>query len=159
MITKMQKWDGSNYIGKRYDEYYILCGHSRDSKILEESNYQSIKLYCDKEKINYIEICSNHWAVGWIELIGIHEKDSISIEKANEILEKLEGYPIFDEEDFSQRENEEALKIEEMIKEDLRKKFSQNDMTYEEKKTFAKRIWQIDLNRSIRDQSIDMVEV
>ena len=159
LITKMPKWDDSYYIGKRYDEYYILVSHSRDSKILEESNYQSIKSFCEKNSINFIEIRSNHWAVGWIESIGVREDDYDSIEKCEEILEKLEEYPIFDEEDFSQRESEEASRIEEMIKEDLKKSFSQNSLTYNEKVEYAKRMWQIDLNRSIKDQLMDMVEI
>jgi len=152
LITRMPKWDGSNYIGKSYDDYYILCGHSRDSKIWEESNYQSIKRYLEKKNVHFIEICSNHWAVGWIESIGIQEEDYEAIEEANEILERLEDYPIFDEEDFSQREMEEEFKIYSMIKEDLIRKFLQNSMTYEEKKEYCKKVWFFDPQKEkIRD--------
>jgi len=31
--------------------------------------------------------------------------------------------------------------------------------TYEEKKDYARKMWQIDLNRSIKEQSMDMVGI
>ncbi len=152
LMTRMPKWDGSNYIGKRYDDYYILVGHSRDSEIRDESNYQSIKRCLENKNIHFIEICSNHWAVGWVEYIGIQEEDYEAIEEANEILERLEDYPIFDEEDYSQREYEETIKFEEMIKEDLKSHFSQNNLSYEEKREYCKRVWFFDPKKEkIRD--------
>ena len=114
LITKMPKWDGSYYIGPRYDDYYIISGHSRHSKILEESNYQTIKEYLSKNSINFIEVSFNHWAVGWIETLMIQEDDIKGIEFINDnILDRLEDYPVFDEEDFYQREYEEATEIKE----------------------------------------------
>lgn len=146
--NKMGRWDGSFYMGKRYDDYYILYSHNRDSNLIEESNYETIKESLKNDKINFIEIVSSHFLVGWIEQIGIHEDDLIGIEKANDILVSLEGYPIFDEEDFSKRQYEKALEIEQEIKKDLRNRFQGNKLNYEEKKEYAKRIWfNLELNK------------
>lgn len=39
-----------------------------------------------------------------MEWIAIHESDKAAIDEANRILEKLDGYPVLDEFDFSERE-------------------------------------------------------
>ena len=160
LITKMPKWDGSYYIGPRYDDYYIIAGHSRDSRILEESNYTSIKEFLEKNKINFIEVSFNHWAVGWIETLMIQEDDIKGIEFINDnILDKLEDYPIFDEDDFYTREFEEAEKIKEDMIKDLRYKFQDSNMTYEEKKAYAKEYWHLELGRDkIMEKALEMVE-
>jgi len=160
LITKMPKWDGSYYIGPRYDDYYIIVGHSRDSKILEESNYQTIKEYLSKNLINFIEVSFNHWAVGWIECLMIQEDNIKDIEFINdEILDKLEDYPVFDEEDFYIREYEEATEIKEDMIKDMRNKFQNSNMTYEEKKAYAKRHWYLELGRDkIMEKALEMVE-
>jgi len=160
LITKMPKWDGSYYIGPRYDDYYIIVGHSRDSKILEESNYQTIKEYLSKNLINFIEVSFNHWAVGWIETLMIQEDDIQGIEFINDnILDRLEDYPIFDEEDFYKREYEEATEIKEDMIKDMRNKFQNSNMTYEEKKAYAKRYWYLELGRDkIMEKALEMVE-
>ena len=161
LITKMPKWDGSYYIGPRYDDYYIIAGHSRDSRILEESNYTSIKEFLEKNKINFIEVSFNHWAVGWIEELMIQEDDIKDIEFINdEILDKLEDYPVFDEEDFYKREYEEATEIKEDMIKDMRNKFQNSNMTYEEKKAYALRCWHLKLGQDkIMERALEMVEI
>lgn len=100
----LDKWRyENNYIGKDYSDYYILYSHHRDSDILNESNYQGLKgMFIDLNGV--IEICSNHWAVGWVETILIHKSAEETIKKGIEILERLSDYPVLDEEDFSNRE-------------------------------------------------------
>lgn len=100
----LDKWRyENNYIGKDYSDYYILYSHHRDSDILNESNYQTIKKqFIDLNGV--IEICSNHWAVGWVETILIHKSAEETIEKGIEILERLSDYPVLDERDLSNRE-------------------------------------------------------
>lgn len=161
LITKLPKWEGSYYIGPRYDDYYIIAGHSRDSMILEESNYQTIKEFLEKNKINFIEVSFNHWAVGWIECLMIQEDNIKDIEFINdEILDKLEDYPIFDEDDFYTREFEEAEKIKEDMIKDLRHTFISKSMSYEEKKAYAKRCWYLELGRDkIMEKALEMVEI
>ena len=99
----MERWQGAYYIGERYDDYFVLYTHHRDSDILQESNYQTIK----KEFINLpgvIERSANHWAVGWVETLLIHDSAEETIQKGIEIHNSLSNYPVLDDEDLSNRE-------------------------------------------------------
>jgi hypothetical protein len=53
-------------------------------------------------------ICENHWAVGWVEWIAIHESDSKALEIADEIICALADYPILDDSHWSDLEYQEA---------------------------------------------------
>jgi len=51
-----------------------------------------------------------HWACGWWEALAV--KDNTPQAKiAEEIEEKIESYPVLDEEDFSRREDEAAQDV------------------------------------------------
>lgn len=102
----MEKWEyASNYIGENYSDYYILYSHHRDSNILNNSNYDTLqKIFINLPGV--IEVSANHWAVGWVESILIHEDAKETIEKGNEYLDKLSDYPVLDEDDLSNREYE-----------------------------------------------------
>jgi hypothetical protein len=50
----------------------------------------------------------SHWAVGWVEWIAIHESDDAALRTADEIADKLEAYPVVDEDDWSMLEYDEA---------------------------------------------------
>jgi hypothetical protein len=102
----MEKWSGENYIGKRYNEYYILYTHNRDSGPLDESNFDSIKKILDEKKAVYEIVSFNHWLCGWVEEILIHESEKDSLIIGNDILKQLDDYPVIDEEDWSNREND-----------------------------------------------------
>jgi len=90
----------------------------------------------------------------------IKEDNIKDIEFINdEILDKLEDYPVFDEEDFYKREYEEATEIKEDMIKDMRNKFQNSNMTYEEKKAYAKRNWHLELGRDkIMEKALEMVE-
>ena len=64
-------------------------------------------------------IRASHWAVGWIEMILIHESDKVSVEKGNEIEESLKSYPIFNDDDFYERESEKRDEYIEEIRKDI----------------------------------------
>ena len=103
----MKKWSRTeNYIGKSYNDYYVLLSHHRDSGLIEESNFQSALKALNGESDTVKVVRAKHWAVGWIEMILIHESDKESIDKGNEIEKALENYPILDEDDFYERESE-----------------------------------------------------
>jgi len=111
----MQKWCRSeNYIGETYNDYYVLLSRHRDSGLVEESNFWSALKALNGESDTVKIIRSKHWAVGWIEVILIHESDTKSVEKGNKIEESLKSYPIFNDDDFYERESE---KIDEYIEE------------------------------------------
>lgn len=49
-----------------------------------------------------------HWAVGWVEWIAIHESDEKALRIADHNRERLDDYPVLDENDWSEREQETA---------------------------------------------------
>jgi hypothetical protein len=52
---------------------------------------------------------ANHWAVGWVETVYIHESNTAALNIAEEIMRGLgENYPLYDEEDHSELCFEEA---------------------------------------------------
>ena len=119
----MQKWSRSeNYIGETYYDYYVLLYRTRDSGLVEESNFWSALKALNGESDTVKVVRAKHWLCGWIEMILIHESDIVSVDKGNEIEKALENYPILDEDDFFARESE---KREEII-EELRKVVDKN---------------------------------
>ena len=116
----MQKWNRSkNYIGETYYDYYVLLYRTRDSGLVEESNFQSALKVLNGESKTVKVIRSSHWLCGWIEMILIHESDKESIDKGNEIKKALENYPILDEDDFYERESERREELIEEIRKDI----------------------------------------
>ena len=116
----MEKWSKSeNYIGESYFDYYVLLSHHRDSGLVDESNFYSALKALNGESDTVIVACASHWAVGWIEMILIHESDKEAIDKGNEIEKALENYPILDEDDFYERESERREEILEEIRKDI----------------------------------------
>ena len=99
----MKKWSRSeNYIGESYFDYYVLLFRTRDSGLVEESNFQSALKALNGESDTVKVIRAKHWLCGWIEIILIHESDKELIDKGNEIEKALESYPILDEDAFSE---------------------------------------------------------
>jgi len=125
----LDSWD--NYIGDRsFKDWYLCAGHSRDSSILEESNYQRIleDLIADFGE-DSIEIHSvNHWACGWIEEILIDPTNRALIERVEEIREDLESYCIYDEIDYYEKESE--------AKEECWENYGESDFKSELEKVF-----------------------
>jgi hypothetical protein len=106
----MVKWQrASNYCGEEYPEYYILLGQNRDSDALERANFDEALKQLGGESETVLVIRSNHWAVGWIEMILIHESDKEHVEQGNKIQAELENYPVLDETRFSEYENKEVM--------------------------------------------------
>ena len=116
----MEKWSRSeNYIGKTYCDYYVLLSRTRDSGLVEESNFWSALKALNGESKTVKVVRASHWLCGWIEMILIHESDKVSVDKGNEIEESLENYPILDEDDFYERESERREEILEEIRKDI----------------------------------------
>jgi hypothetical protein len=94
-------------------------GQSRDSDALEASNfttaYAQLEPFAelgDADDNATVQIVrEGHWAVGWVEWIAIHDSNVVAIEKAKELCERANGYPILDEDDFSRREDEQCEQV------------------------------------------------
>lgn len=100
-----------NYMGAEWPEYYVFLGRNRDSDVLTVSNFYSGLQAIGGETDTVVAVTENHWAVGWVEWIAIHESDTVALQKADAIMGRLEDYPVVDEEDFSEQEIEEANEI------------------------------------------------
>ncbi len=111
----------SYYIGETWEGWYAIAGQSRDSSALERSNYRKIfedlKTFqapidlgeCgpDNDGDSVVDTRCSHWACGWVETIYVHSSNTVACQRADEILEKLGNYPVFDEDDFDSLETEE----------------------------------------------------
>lgn len=105
----LRRWTlPDSYAGAEWPEYYVAYGHHRDSDVLAESNFHSMLRMLGGESDTVRVIRESHWAVGWVEWIGIHQSDEKSLRAADQALAALEDYPILDESDFSEREDHEC---------------------------------------------------
>jgi len=111
-------------MGAEWPKYYRFLGRNRDSGTLTESNYWSgLKAIGGERTVNtkedgtgedletVLRIQENHWAVGWVEWIAIHESNSEALRLADEVMERLEDYLVVDEFDLGDREEGEAERI------------------------------------------------
>ncbi len=107
-----------SYSGNHWEGFYVFLGKHRDSDLLSESNfdvgYSKIKelnteLENGDKSIRIIR--EGHWAVGWVEWIGIHESNIPALKVADSIQDKLNDYPVIDESNWSEREDKEANRI------------------------------------------------
>ena len=117
---KLELWKHpENYYGERWDGYYVFLSQTRDSEALTRSNFE-----CALDQIggvnDYAVIVTyeRHWACGWLETILIHKTNTSALEIAQKILDKLEDYPVLNEEHYSELEYNEQ-DYEEWRKEDL----------------------------------------
>jgi len=101
--------------GSRLREYFVApVTHHRDSDLLTESNWDAqlatLKpLHADvpsdpDEDGSPVVIRDRNPLVGWAEWLAIHQDNSEALEAADKLAERLESYPILDEEDNSRRE-------------------------------------------------------
>lgn len=121
--TKLATWkpgidgtafdDASNYMGAHFDNLYVAPAMThRDADILQRSNWiaqlKILEPLCglvwDDEGVNG----SNNWAVGWTECFLIHPNNEVALRAAEELADALEGYPVLDDNAFSELEHEEA---------------------------------------------------
>jgi hypothetical protein len=105
----LKRWSMPRYyFGAQWPEYYSAgVGRSRDSDCLEQSNFAVMLTALGGETETVIVFRENHWAVGWVEWIAIHELDAKALAIADAQCERLANYPVLDEDDWSRREYEE----------------------------------------------------
>lgn len=101
-----------DYFGATWPDYYSSgVGQSRDSDDLEQSNFAVMLHELGGESETVIVVRESHWAVRWVEWIAIHATDEKALAEANRQMERLENYPVLDENDWSEREQESASQI------------------------------------------------
>lgn len=83
-------------------------GHHRDSDTVEESNWQVMldaMSDADPSGENYEVHRFGHWAVGWVEEIAARPGSKCAA-LAAELRERLDNYPLLDEEHHADLESE-----------------------------------------------------
>lgn len=111
-----------DYFGSMWYGWYEIYGRHRDSKVLDNVNFDLIlnelkKTQKDtpKEETSVTIWKANHFLVGWVETIMVHSSDEETCLKADKILEKLEDYPIYNDDIYSESlENESCAYWESM---------------------------------------------
>lgn len=83
---------------------------TRDSGPLEESNFESFISVLGGESDDLEVHRFGHWGPGWFEIILINPNSEL-VDQAKSLADSLEDCPILDEEDYSQREHEEAESV------------------------------------------------
>jgi hypothetical protein len=74
---------------------------------MAESNFESALEMLGGESKSVRVDRFGHWACGWFELILVNPKNEAKLTKAYEIRKLLDEYPVLDDTDYYERENEE----------------------------------------------------
>ena len=105
----LKRWQmPDSYFGQEWPEYYVFLGQNRDSDSLTRSNFECALTAIGGESDTVEIVRERHWAVGWVEWIAIHESNTVALAKADAVLDKLEDYPVVNEDHWSNLEYEEA---------------------------------------------------
>ena len=97
-----------NYAGATYYDYYPLVGQHRDSDALTRANFKAAQRLFPEA----IVARASHWLVGWVETLLLHKNAAPEVlKRAEEMLEGLEQYPVVDEDELSQEEEEAAAEV------------------------------------------------
>jgi hypothetical protein len=112
-MSLLRKWEyPKNYFGATWYDYYVFLGQSRESEAWERSNFTCGLNKLGGESDTVIVVREKHWAVGWVESILIHESNIEAQKIAETILQKLEDYPLVNEDHFCELEALENEEIE-----------------------------------------------
>ncbi len=99
------------------ENWAIVYTHNWDSRLLDLSNADAIseamKPYTEGDDPNVVMESHSHWAVGHVDGFSLRVFRNGEITDAfrtyHEHAERMDGYPILDEEDYSRREYEATL--------------------------------------------------
>jgi hypothetical protein len=99
------------------DDWGIVYTHNRDSGLLTMSNADAIaeamESFTGGDDPDLVMESHSHWAVGHVDgfSIRVYRDGEITdaFRKYHDLMEQLDGYPILDEEDYSNREYETTL--------------------------------------------------
>ena len=117
-MNTLKRWKMPKcYVGATWEGWFVFLWQNRDSDCLTRSNFQCamerlkpLSTDLETEEMPSVQIVSeNHWAVGWVEWIAIHESNAPAVAEAEAMLEKLEGYPVLNETHWSEMEFNEYL--------------------------------------------------
>ena len=96
------------------DNWAVIYTHHRDSGLLDQSNAavisKAMRRFSEGDGQDVVFESHNHWAVGHIDGFSIRVFRNGEITEAfkayHELAERIDQYPVLDEEDYSRRELE-----------------------------------------------------
>jgi hypothetical protein len=99
------------------DNWAIIYTHNRDSGLLDQSNAdavaEALKAFSETDDADVVFESHEHWAVGHVDGFSIRVYRNGEITEAfktyHDLMEQMDGYPILDEEDYSNRVYEATL--------------------------------------------------
>ena len=110
----------SNYSGGMdRPDWIVVVGQNRDSDNMQESNFAAALEMLGGESKNVSIERFGHWGCGWFELLLVNPKSIKSVKIAMQIKQSLNDYPILDQNDYYERENEYQSNYAEGAKKDL----------------------------------------
>jgi hypothetical protein len=127
----LERWTRPDSFMQHCDDWfysskcYVFISQHRDSDSVTRSNFACALNELGGESDTVKVISESHWAVGWVEWIAIHASDSIALEKADEIACALSGYPILNEDHWSELEWTEACEYWESMTVESRMEYCQ----------------------------------
>lgn len=109
----------SAYFGER-GNWFIAIAITRDGDALSRSNFA-----CMEKALRALDAVKNwtgddapiqterftHWAVGWCDYLLVNSECKEAVALADKLLDKLDDYPILNEEHFSEEEMNEANEV------------------------------------------------
>lgn len=102
----------SNFSGNINPEDWYVTNVmvTRDSDLLEQSNWLCMLDYLEETKTRYSLLRFAHWACGWIE-IATFKKDTseFALRWIDTKLQELDDYPIWNDDHYSEIEQEDKL--------------------------------------------------
>lgn len=81
---------------------------TRDSDTLSESNFAAALTALGGESDTVEVHRFGHWGPGWVEIIIMDPADAARVAVAEELVGRLENYPVLNEDDWSRREYDRA---------------------------------------------------
>ena len=108
-LIQERRWQrADNYIGEDLSEYISVVSQSRDSEILDQSNFAAALdlLGGEADDESVIVTRFGHWGCGWFETIMVSVNSTEKLNTAREILNALDAYPVLDDDDLCAREQE-----------------------------------------------------
>ena len=110
-MSKLKSWTMPQYYsGARWDGYLIApCTRNRDSDTVERSNWEAQleRIPESEDGESVVIVRENHWACGWVKWLAILPTATEAVAEAEKIQERLEIYPILDDDRYSELEFEE----------------------------------------------------
>jgi hypothetical protein len=93
----------ANYMGTEYFDYYVGPSVTRDSDIMEQSNFNvALDRLGGENEPDVIVARASHWAVGWVDTIYVHKDAADKVKILESIENSLENYPVLDDDNYSE---------------------------------------------------------